>query len=451
MARLSPQEEIEFLKRENYHLAAQVTRLKEEARTHLEREQDLEDHTRLLRAVIDAATDGIIFSDESGYFFLFNPAMERLTGYTAAEANACHDFNQLIYPRPQECLDAMARLRQVIERGDSMSVETVIQPKNGPPRPVWVSTALITVGERRHFLSLFHDIGEQKKAETELRRHRNHLEELVNERTIELSQANVRLQKEMEERQRAESGRLESEGRFASLVESMEDFIFTLGPDLRFTGLFGRWAKKEGLAAIDMIGKTVGDVFGAQAGALAEGVSQSVLHGEAIIYEWHFERHGAPRYFQTSLSPLRALDGQVSGIVGVARDITLRRRTEATLIQSEARTRALIETMNDGLFILTPAHVLSYANQPLCDMLGYQKEEIVGHPFQILFCPEDQGALDLLKQECRPGRRCSAEVAFQRKDGRAISATLSLREIGDGEIGNGEVFGVVRASYPAPV
>ncbi|HNX96936.1 MAG TPA: hypothetical protein PKK12_04575, partial [Candidatus Aminicenantes bacterium] len=67
------------------------------------------------------------------------------------------------------------------------------------------------------------------------------------------------------------------------------------------------------------------------------------------------------------------------------------------------------------------------------------------------FCPEDQGALDLLKQECRPGRRCSAEVAFQRKDGRAISATLSLREIGDGEIGNGEVFGVVRVSYPAPV
>jgi len=49
-----------------------------------------------------------------------------------------------------------------------------------------------------------HDITAQKKAENELKTYRNHLEEMIQERTSELIQANSRLQMEVAERKQAE-------------------------------------------------------------------------------------------------------------------------------------------------------------------------------------------------------------------------------------------------------
>ncbi|NIM06687.1 MAG: histidine kinase, partial [Armatimonadetes bacterium] len=49
-----------------------------------------------------------------------------------------------------------------------------------------------------------YDITERKRAEQELTEYRDHLQELVEERTAELRRANERLQKEIAEREQAE-------------------------------------------------------------------------------------------------------------------------------------------------------------------------------------------------------------------------------------------------------
>jgi PAS domain-containing protein len=56
-------------------------------------------------------------------------------------------------------------------------------------------------------VGLNQDITARKRSEEELQRHRNHLEDLVIERTAELSAANQKLQQEIIERQRAEAER----------------------------------------------------------------------------------------------------------------------------------------------------------------------------------------------------------------------------------------------------
>ena len=60
--------------------------------------------------------------------------------------------------------------------------------------------------------------------------HRDHLEELVAERTAALQQANDRLTREIANRERAEQELRESEEKYRLLYESSRDAIMTLEP-----------------------------------------------------------------------------------------------------------------------------------------------------------------------------------------------------------------------------
>lgn len=139
----------------------------------------------------------------------------------------------------------------------------------------------------------------------------------------------------------------QSEERFRSLVTSMEDTVFTLDKELVHTGIYGKWMNKHNMTPDDFIGKSVSEIFG----DLAEGhesACQNVLSsGASSCFEWKRFRDGKIFYYQAWLSPLKRSDGDVYGIVGVSRDITLQKETEVDLLESEERFRQFAENAND--------------------------------------------------------------------------------------------------------
>jgi signal transduction histidine kinase len=100
-------------------------------------------------------------------------------------------------------------------------------------RPIWAQPDKEGKKAASFAVVVVHDITERKRAEEELRKHRNHLEELVKERTAELTRANEQLQREITERKRAEEMLEEQAQELARSNAELEQFAYVASHDLQ--------------------------------------------------------------------------------------------------------------------------------------------------------------------------------------------------------------------------
>ena len=150
----------------------------------------------LYRLIADNSSDVIWLMDLPELKFSYvSPSVERLRGWTAEEVMA-QPFAAVMTResarRFQGGLAAnLARLAAGEEQG-RFAITEVDQPhKDGHIVPTEVVTTILLgeTGEPRQILGITRDITERKQTEAELERHRHHLEQMVAERTADLSVA----------------------------------------------------------------------------------------------------------------------------------------------------------------------------------------------------------------------------------------------------------------------
>lgn len=110
-------------------------------------------------------------------------------------------------------------------------------------------------------------------------------------------------------------------------------------------------------------------------------------------------------------------DGGVVGAVVTFRDITDRRRAEEALAESERRTRTILETAIEGVWMVDNDAATLIANPALCTILGRPPEEIIGrHIFDFVDEENRQIFLDQLEKR-KKGQSGAYEISLQRSDG----------------------------------
>ncbi|MBU4259391.1 MAG: response regulator [Proteobacteria bacterium] len=114
-------------------------------------------------------------------------------------------------------------------------------------------------------------------------------------------------------------------------------------------------------------------------------------------------------------------------------EIEERKHIEKALMKSENKYRRLVETMNEGLGVLDEARIFIYANDTLCKMLGYSKDEIIGHPVEEFI---DESSQNVFKEqitkrgEVKKGR---CKIAMKGKNGKKVSTIISATPFFDAD------------------
>jgi len=122
------------------------------------------------RAVLDHAVDGIITIDDHGRIESFNPAAERLFGYTAAEV-AGHNVRMLMPPPYRDEHDSfLERYRRTGEPHIIGSGREVVgRRQDGTTFPLDLAVSEMVVAGERKFLGITRDLTERKRAEETMR------------------------------------------------------------------------------------------------------------------------------------------------------------------------------------------------------------------------------------------------------------------------------------------
>jgi PAS domain S-box-containing protein len=133
--------------------------------------------------------------------------------------------------------------------------------------------------------------------------------------------------------------------------------------------------------------------------------------------------------------------GDIEYITGVFFDVTARKGAEETLRGSEATVNSILRAAPTGIGMVAD-RVIVQANERLCDITGYSREELLGKSARILY-PTDQD-FEYVGQEkydqIREHGTGTVETRFQRKDGRVIEVLLSSTPLDRNDYSAGVTF-----------
>ncbi|OAI13499.1 MULTISPECIES: ATP-binding protein [Methylomonas] len=105
----------------------------------------------------------------------------------------------------------------------------------------------------------------------------------------------------------------------------------------------------------------------------------------------------------------------------------------AELQQSEAQYRRIVDTANEGIWVLGPNARTSFANPRMADMLGYTCEEMHGRPITDFMFEKDAPDHLIKMENRRLGLAEHYERRFRRKNGQAVWTVVSAAPILDDE------------------
>ncbi len=151
-------------------------------RKRAEREQL--DATERIRAIVETVPDGIITIDEAARVETFNPAAEKLFGFSAAEVIGQNV--RILMPEPYHS-EHDEYLHSYHETGNAKIIgtgrEVMARRRNGSVFPVELAVGEIQLGDRRMYAGVVRDMTERKLAEDSMRYLNEALEKRVRERT----------------------------------------------------------------------------------------------------------------------------------------------------------------------------------------------------------------------------------------------------------------------------
>ena len=140
------------------------------------------------------------------------------------------------------------------------------------------------------------------------------------------------------ERVHTEEDLRESEEKFRSLSENAPDIIYTLGVEGSFTYVNPAWEEIVGYGRDETLGKYFVDFMEEKDSGDHAKLFKVIRDGNKIVRSATItliNKDGSPRLFNFSGAPNLNLSGEITGMVGLLKDITEHRKTEAQLRQAQ--------------------------------------------------------------------------------------------------------------------
>ncbi|MEW6097195.1 MAG: PAS domain S-box protein [bacterium] len=281
-------------------------------------EDALRESEEKYRDLVERANDGICILQD-GKFVFANQHLADMLGYTVEEMINTSIAKYLHPDVRDEVLD-IYKCRMAGEAVPPV-YESALLHKDGSKVEVEINATSTTYHGKPADLPIVRDITSRKRAEEELQKYREQLEELVAERTADLK-------------------------RYKFMVDSAHDAIFFKDLESRYIIINDKALEAFGLSRQEVIGKNDYELMPDQQEAKKNVEDDQLVFKTGKLKE--ITKHmtdvsGKTRWFQAIKVPQFDDKGNMMGLVGIARDITERKQMEEELKKYRDHLKELVE------------------------------------------------------------------------------------------------------------
>lgn len=223
------------------------------------------------------------------------------------------------------------------------------------------------------------------------------------------------------ERTRAEEALKREEVLFSNLVNTTPDRIYFKDRLSRFIRINGAMARAFGFRdSAEALGKTDFDIFSEEHARQALVDEKRIMEtGNPMIGVEEKETwpDGRITWVSTTKMALRDTKGNITGIVGISRDVTERRIADAQLREQNE----ILSNSHEGVMIVNLDNKITLWNRAAEKIVGWYQSEALGRdPVDLLFFDDRKKVFALRSAAVRDGY-WTGELQAKTRDGRSIS------------------------------
>ncbi len=181
---------------------------------------------------------------------------------------------------------------------------------------------------------------------------------------------------------RAENALKESEQKYRELTDLLDEAVFELDLEGRFTYSNRKGLSSLGLDSEDLKkGLTVFQVVSPPDLDIARAsLERAITDGDTGAVEFNMIRKDGTTFPAVTHGSAIKRNGAVVGIRGIVFDISKLKQAEQALKDSEERISALLKSLHEGIWALDKNDITTFVNPRMAEMLGYTEDEMLGKP-----------------------------------------------------------------------
>lgn len=389
-----------------------------------------------LRDIIDFLPDATFAIDKEGRIIAWNRAIEKMTGYRAADiiGKGKHEYAIPFYGEKRPVLvdlvfdddQAIAEKYPFIKREGNKIISEVFIPRlrEGKGAYLWfIATPLYNLkGEIAGAIESIRDITDQKRAEEELKNKNEELRAAYEQ----LSASEEEIRDSFEEMEKSHKKLQKNEKRLHRLFDAMTEglalhqiiFDDEKNPvDYRILTVNPSFERIIGIEASKVRGKLSTEAYGVDEPPYLDIYARVAESGTPEVFETYYPP--MKKHFRISVySP------EKYQFATVFEDITDQKIVEEELKQSEEKLRSFFENLPD-LILVHRDGIILYANPTMMENLDIRQEEILNEPFLDFVLPEyHERVAEAQHEREETGRSVPYEIELESPRGRGYAALV---------------------------
>lgn len=217
----------------------------------------------------------------------------------------------------------------------------------------------------------------------------------------------------------------QGEERLLALMKATTDVMYSMSPDWKtMTQLYGHGflpdMKEPNLKWLDEY------IHPDDQPLMRSAIDECVREKKTFDLEHRvLKADGNVGWIHSRAVPVLDENGEIIEWFGAASDITGSKKMDEALRDSEAKYRTIVETAQEGIWVINGNDQTTLVNERLRQMLGYSLDELMGQSPQAFMAPEFQAAANERLAEHMEGISHVIDYRFIKKDGSSLWCILS--------------------------